>query len=76
LLSVPSTSAFIGWISVVRLRPDDRFIRSGIDAWGRARQAIALPIYTADLLLDYLATALGSLDRRRRPTAKNIIGRE
>ena len=30
-------------------------------AWGRARQAIALPVYTLGLILDYLSAALGRL---------------
>lgn len=31
------------------------------EAWGRARQAIALPVYTLGLLLDYLSAALRRL---------------
>ena len=31
------------------------------EAWGRVRQAIALPIYTAGLLLNYLRAALRRL---------------
>jgi hypothetical protein len=30
-------------------------------AWPRLRQAIALPVYTLGLLLDYLSDALGRL---------------